>query len=849
MLYMSLNQTYDVIVPAFRGIQATVNASTRGLIICSTLTTIFSIDQLGSINCQVPGSQWGDTYTGFSVDQIAKDNLKIIATIKQDKPLYVFARGFGSYVLNRMLLMNSSLIDAVMIDSVWSPNTTVTDWDIQRNTMGKSIMAQLKNATKSRLYSEISRVTLNVQGMYDNLLDAAAIVKPICGQSFVVPGFAARLQEAASYSILHPSFRPRFLAAVLQLNRCVAVDYGTGLNFFYAVSLNPAFLTRFIKFVVPVDITFVSNHIIMSELMDYSRLNNDDAMAFSGRSSSYVRNLRSLGWKLYPQSSLWGVTANYTKPMLMMNGEYNPQSTIDQATQFAKSFTSPNQQLIIMPGMPSDSYLKSYVLNGETQTCGMNLVAQFVNCPTCVIDTSCTSIMTGLTYDGDALTTAAFGDPLATFYIPPYPSAIASCIVFAITAPFPIIIFILLLVFHKSRRVRSRLFAPHLGLAYVLTQLIVTCTIYGGLFVSLPLNDIGVMIQDALFVVSCLIFVIQTIRFFALTAIYRRMATQEPNGKFIKFLVSWKLLAGSVIAVGTIWALFGIAMIVCHYYIGYYKSVVVLIYATVVVCAGLAILAIICLIYDFISQAITTRCNIREYFYQGDPLLFRFDSALLPAILVFGVIGNVMFTVGTMAAQADAKTIVALIFTEIYLILLMLYFGGNVVIMCIVDKIRGRTVTRSTNSDNKEMNEEDEIRQLFEDEIGNARLLKYCSNEFSLENALAWKEMDVIRSRYDQRSHQENTETLKHFYDKYLVRGVDMELNIVANLVKRYKIVIDAPENEIDNAQRKRVIVEMCDAVMGNLLDTYSRFRVTKEYEECQKAMEISRQIKSRIAV
>ncbi len=840
-------------MPTFRGVSNSTAFSrqTRGFISClQNVQFPWSVDQLGDMNCQFPvySNVYGTTFDGFSVDNMADDTLRIISSIKQDKPLYVFARGFGTYVLNRMMIQNSTLIDAIIMDSPWQPNMTVTDWDVNRSQMGPTIMNGIRNATQSRTYQDFSRVSLDVNSMFANTRESVVHQRPLCGQSFVTFEYPQFFKDCAGYALFEPSFRARFLQSILQLNRCQPLDFGYGIHFSLQLTNDPSIpsglFLQLLRFMAPVDPTFIANHVILSELIDFTKMNNDDDLLYTTSISRYADKIRKLGWKTYTKSSVWGTVGTFDKPMLMLNGEFNPHSTIAQAKLYASNFNKPNQQLVIMPGMNSESVLKSYMRNtAQNTTCGMLLLSQFVKCPNCTLDTSCVSSMVGLAFDGDAQTTAMFADPFATYYIQPTAPFMAACIVFSLLAPLPIIFFILLIVFRKQRRVKSRLFAPHVGLCYVLCHIINLCVHFGGQFLSLPLLDLAVLFQDVFFIVSSLVLVLQVIRFFSLTAIYRHMANSTPNNRFIKFLAS-KILFGTLVTiVGVTWVIFGIICVVLHYYTTQ-TAIFAYIMATIVASAILAAIAIVFFVYDIVNHAVLTKCDIKDYFIRGDPLLYRVDSALIPPILAFGVIGNVVGSTASNIAQLPEQIVVFIIFVSIYLVLMCFFFGGNIVIACLIDWIRMGRISKIIDM-KQELNEEDELKLLFSDEVCNARFTKYCSNEFSLENVIAWKEIEDIRAKYDKCSPMENREKIQAFIDKFLVRGGDMELNLVSNLVKRFNALTSLTNDPdiSENDTAKKTITDMCDAIMGNLIDTFSRFRVSQDYEECKAALAISKKL------
>ncbi|KAL0476682.1 pdxT, partial [Acrasis kona] len=101
-LYKSLSNAYNVYIPGLRG------TNDEALSMCSGQTGL-SLDRLGTINCQ-NDPLYGD-YDGLTVDMIASDVIEFInqVTLKYpDIPFTYYGRGFGSYIVNRILTMNKT---------------------------------------------------------------------------------------------------------------------------------------------------------------------------------------------------------------------------------------------------------------------------------------------------------------------------------------------------------------------------------------------------------------------------------------------------------------------------------------------------------------------------------------------------------------------------------------------------------------------------------------------------------------------------------------------------------------------------------------------------------------------
>jgi pimeloyl-ACP methyl ester carboxylesterase len=788
-------------------------------------------DKISALNCQNTTTTYGQNYYGFSVDSIAMDNLLLIQTLKNGtQPIYVMGRSFGSYVLHRMLQIDSSLIDAIIMDGVCAgPYCNASDWDIQRDLMGTSLLDTFDTMNTTSMWQYFTAANEDPINAYQDVLTVSAKETPICGRTNPQV-WVNDFKEISTFSLFDQTIRPKLFSSLLFLNRCLNTDFGSGMAWFFdipGVDRNKAFKYYFQNIAVPSESTFIATHIILSELYDHNTIIDDQTLQFTQRMSTYVDDLINQGWETYPSSPLRSSIAKFTKPMLLLNGNYDPKAPISAVKSFASNF---NATLIIMPGMSSNTMIKSYTIDGSV-SCGLQIVSSFITCPSCTVNQTCLSTMIGLTPDGDISTKLLFGDAYASFYIQPGTASIIRAVFCAVTLPIPMIICMGLIYFRKNRRVQSRLFGPYLGLFYVFEHLVFNTIKYGAEWISLDLFDIAVIIQEVLLVSCCLIFSIQAIRFFILSVIYRNMIKSVPNSRILKLITSRVLFVLAVVFLAILWTIFGITMIALQNQYGYERMQAPYIYASIGLAAMFGINSFSFWMFDMISHAIKKRCNVVDYFVYGDPLLFRVDNFLVIPIIATGVVGG-----------ATPNLIVEIVFDQISVLLMCLYFGGNICIACLIDRARGQKLT---NQENPYLIDEElgELKDIFESEMAENMLRRYCMKEFSLENVIAWKDLQPIRANLDRLEHSEFVTEFANFYMKFLQQGAEMELNISARLHEKITSIIHG-DSEYDPI---KVLTELSDTITANLLDTFYRYKLTKEYAESRKLIEMNKQIEEHI--
>jgi hypothetical protein len=229
-----------------------------------------------------------------------------------------------------------------------------------------------------------------------------------------------------------------------------------------------------VDFTFPYFTTLLPTHLMLNEWD--SAISSDVAQSlannalFAYGSTASIAKLRGKWPTMYPASPYRNTYANFTGPILMMNGDLDPLSPLSAAQNYSARYTGPHQTFITMPGVSNNLILFSTVKNSNI-TCGLSLAAQFLSCPTCTLDTSCLSQLTGFSIDGDlVMSNIIFRGNIWTLQY--YQNISASNWTFGILylIPFALstLVLIFMVVFYKSRRVRSRLIGPIFGQLFII---------------------------------------------------------------------------------------------------------------------------------------------------------------------------------------------------------------------------------------------------------------------------------------------------------------------------------------------------------------------------------------------
>ncbi|KAL0481298.1 hypothetical protein AKO1_012755 [Acrasis kona] len=575
-IYMTLQRRFAVYMPMFRG------TDLRGFNFF-TCGAYGNYDLLGFENCQDKRTSNGLLF-GFSVDNMALDLINLRNFLKTSQPntsITFFGRSFGSYVVNRALTIDPTSADSVILESAWGPHTNASDWDVQRDLISKSILKQFdtkptpeySSKTQTSSLSSFQKTSYNIKS------DIAVCGKLVSAQTKL------KWKSTAALALFNEALRPRFMASLSQFDKCSYSDFGSASSLFDNNITYTSDSTKtdgksaeffFNRAVYEVDSILVTNHVLTSELVDMSKISVNFDLDASFDLHASVRTLLNAGWIPYPQSTYRNKIANYTGHVLVLNGEFDPQSTVESAKNFSSQF--PNSRFYMMPGVVNNAIVD---LNhwGDV-TCGANLVQQFLLCPNCSINSTCISGMS-MGFNGDPFTRIFYGnDVWKSVYYPPTSPYLAYCIVFGITAIVPVVVIFGLLLFIRKRIVQSRGVAPYVGLLFIFVNVLISSFTYGSEFVSLPYIGIGFIIQQSLFVCSALMMILQTVRFYALTIMYRNMSKRVPSGKLMLVLGSKVLMATLFAITMLLWIIFGVIMYVLSFYYSYNFTVSVYSYCT-----------------------------------------------------------------------------------------------------------------------------------------------------------------------------------------------------------------------------------------------------------------------------
>ncbi len=255
------------------------------------------------------------------------------------------------------------------------------------------------------------------------------------------------------------------------------------------------------------------------------------------------------------------------------------------------------------------------------------------------------------------------------------------------------------------------------------------------------------------------------------------------------------------------------------------------------------------------------QCAWKQFFFGEDPFRFRIEFVMIFALMAFALMGQAFSlpaTYATSGRQFDPMYFGLQLASEqprfLYLVCVLLTCGGLVVLVKIKRDIKTwrikspgdgyllmDTDSESTSNTN---NLESELFDILIDPQGYDVFSEFSKLEWSLENLLAWSDLQRILRTYkmdgmsDERRLEMTTKLFNNYIDpdtsKFPINLRSEVLGVITNLVQQ-KIT--------DHKHMKRTLKNLDNCLTENLADTYTRFVSTDAYKQYMAARTLQLQL------
>lgn len=135
--------------------------------------------------------------------------------------------------------------------------------------------------------------------------------------------------------------------------------------------------------------------------------------------------------------------------------------------------------------------------------------------------------------------------------------------------------------------------------------------------------------------------------------------------------------------------------------------------------------------------------------------------------------------------------------------------------------------------------EDTELVQLIRDKDFAPHFKNFAAKEWSLENYMFYESWLQVKEASEHLDPEQYVEIFKHLYKLFFAPYATLGLNVSSEIHQQWDQAIENPELAGDEC--KLVLENTIPAIKFNLLDTYTRFKKTKEFEEWKTASNVRR--------
>ena len=283
---------------------------------------------------------YGETLPHFNTTGAAGDLGWLIEQVRADEAVHVFGSSYGTYWANRYLQLFPDQPDSTTLLGIAPPDFSFTTFDTDFNAVGETFMDACGEDPfcAARLGPDPVATMTSIFDMVDAGHCAAAGLDRTTLRVY----FSSLLSWAGRE-------RARIPATLYRLQRCDAADVAALSNAAPQMAEPLSGLLNDPYFSVA-----INRHISLSEMFDgpfpsEEEIDSwDDELLFSLSSATGRFEVYDL-WPRYPKPPLDDTLAETDVPMLMLNGEFDPNSPTFGSDGVGAHFDGPNQHYFVIP--------------------------------------------------------------------------------------------------------------------------------------------------------------------------------------------------------------------------------------------------------------------------------------------------------------------------------------------------------------------------------------------------------------------------------------------------------------------------------------------------------------------
>lgn len=328
----------------------------------------------------------GDTLQAYSTTNAAHDLAAFIeATREEGKPVFVWGGSYGTYLTQRYLLLHPDQADGAILDSIHSINIPAIEFSLWRNENGKALLQRCSDDPVCMEQFGISAWrTLN--DLYRKF--ELGHCSDLQVDKYLTSYLLGWLAWYSPYNAAVP-------ALIYRLDRCTYADMLAVVymwdNLFNGTGDLLGITGGWWSQVLNANIAFsdsywsdeyddVDMEAYFTELMDEVLIGDISTM----EGYEFYRR-----WPRYDEPRANELPATDI-PVLMLQGALDGSTPLGQADILGQTLVGGHQHYLVFPnsahGVINDSWVSEYF---ETTTCGLTILADFIEDPTMSLDVSC----------------------------------------------------------------------------------------------------------------------------------------------------------------------------------------------------------------------------------------------------------------------------------------------------------------------------------------------------------------------------------------------------------------------------------------------------------------------------
>jgi pimeloyl-ACP methyl ester carboxylesterase len=330
---------------------------------------------------------WGEDLAEFTSTAAARDLARLIeVTAEPSKDVFVYGVSYGTYWAHRYLQIAPDQATAVILDSIAPPGESFVAYDADFDQVAQDFMALCgadalcSEKIGSDPWAALVDLSTALQGGHCPELTANwgldASTLPVVLASLLMSSVARTYMPAVVYR--YARCEPGDVAAI---DKLLTVFFGgpQETSYYDELSSDALFYNVALSELWPNAPEHPS-----PEDIDLIEAGLQVTTGLSPRVTA-VQDL----WPAYPDDVFVDQWAETSIPILMMNGDLDPQTPIWVAAPAGEQLNAANQQFVLVPRSAHCVAVSTPVAQPGDQPCGLSLMLSFLGDPNATVDQSC----------------------------------------------------------------------------------------------------------------------------------------------------------------------------------------------------------------------------------------------------------------------------------------------------------------------------------------------------------------------------------------------------------------------------------------------------------------------------